>query len=150
MSANGQVRNSTVDLTFRIKEGPKVEFAFEGWNVPDDMKSRIRDIWSAGVIDAQRVSDAVELIENELILRRYFGSHVETSIEMPDPDSKKVIFKIQPGTQNNDVRVALEGIKAAKEEELHALLKTGGFFERDRKKRKQAPTSRENLSTGRG
>ena len=150
ISANRQVRNSTVDLTFRIKEGPKVEFAFEGWNVPDDMKSRIRDIWSAGVIDAQRVSDAVELIENELILRRYFGSHVETSIEMPDPDSKKVIFKIQPGTQYNDVRVAFEGIQAVKEEELQALLKTGGFFERDPNKRQQAPTLIENLYKERG
>src|SRR5207245_5286373 len=97
-------------------------------------------ITSACVIDVQRGSDAVKLIENELIPRRYFSSHVETSIEMPDPDSKKVIFKIQPGTQYNHVRVAFEGIQAVKEEELQALLKTGGFFERDPNNRQQAPT----------
>src|SRR5262249_31954781 len=138
------------DLKVRITEGPKVELVFEGWNMSDDVKEEIRNIWSNGVIDAQRVSEAVDLIQNELVRNRYFGSQVDNSIEMADADRKRVIFKIQPGTQYKEVRVAFEGIQGIKEEELQTILKNGGFFERDPKKRKQAPALLENLYKDRG
>src|SRR5207244_12101039 len=44
-----------VDLTFRIKEGPKVELVFEGWDMRNDLEDQIRGVESAGGIDAQGV-----------------------------------------------------------------------------------------------
>ena len=89
ISVDRKLEESTVDLTFRIKEGPKVDFVFEGWNVSNDVKDQIRNAWSDGVIDAQRVADVVDLIEDRLIRDRYFGSHIDSSIETPNPDTKK-------------------------------------------------------------
>ena len=150
ISAERQVRDATVDLTFRVKEGPKTELLFQGWNMPNDIKDQVRNIWSDGVIDVQRVSEVVDLIESELIRDRYFGSHIQSSTEMPDSDTKKVIFNIQPGTQYREVRVGFEGVQAIQEEELQTLLKNGGFFDRDPKKRKQAAALIENLYKERG
>jgi outer membrane protein assembly complex protein YaeT len=150
ISADRKLEDSAVDLTLRIKEGPKVEFVFQGWNVSNDLKEQIRDAWSKGVIDGQRVTEVVDLIESQLIRDRYFGSQIDSSIAEPDPDTKRITFKIQPGIQYNDVRVAFDGVRAIKEEELQSLLKQGGFFDRDLKKRKQAVPLIENLYKERG
>src|SRR5262249_8234792 len=48
------------------------------------------------------------------------------------------------------VRVAFDGVQAIDEEELQLLLKQGGFFDRDLKKRKQAVPLIENLYKERG
>src|SRR5215510_107544 len=150
ISADKKLEDSAVDLTLRIKEGPKVEFVFQDWNVSNDLKEEIRDAWSNGVIDGQRVTEVVDLIESQLIRDRYFGSQIDSSIEQPDPDTTSITFKIQPGIQYNDVRVAFDGVRAIKEEELQSLLKQGGFFDRDLKKRKQAVPLIENLYKERG
>src|SRR5262245_18101450 len=150
ISADKKLEDSAVDLTLRIREGPKVEFVFQGWNVANDLKEQIRDAWSDGVIDGQRVTDVIDLMESQLIRDRYFGSQIDSSIEQPDPDTKRIIFKVQPGTQYSDVRIAFDGVRAIKEEELQALLKQGGFFDRNLKKRKQAVPLIENLYKERG
>lgn len=150
ISVNRKLDESTVDLTLQIKEGPRVQLGFEGWNIPDEVRDQIRNVWSEGVIDAQRVGDVMELIENRLVRDRYFGSHIDSSIETPDPGTKRVVFRIQPGIQYNEVRAEFEGIEALEEEELQTLLKDGGFFDRDLKKRKQAVPLIENLYKERG
>jgi outer membrane protein assembly complex protein YaeT len=150
ISVGRELEESNVDLTFRIKEGPKIEFVFEGWNLSNDTKDQIRDAWSDGVIDVQRVTDATELIESQLIRDRYFGSHIDSSIEMPNPDTKRVVFNIQPGVRYNDSRVEFEGVQALDQGELQTVLKDAGFFDRDLKKRKQAVSLIENLYKERG
>lgn len=91
-----------------------------------------------GVIDAQRVGDVAELIESRLVRDRYFGSHIDSSIETPTAGVKRVVFRIQPGTQHKEVRVEFEGNEAVEEDDRQTLLKDGGFFDRDLKKRKHA------------
>lgn len=150
VSADRAHDGSAIDLTFRLKEGPKVEFAFQGWNVPDDLKEQLRDAWRDGVIDAQRLTEVSDLLENRLIRDRYFGSKIASSTEMANPDTKRVIFAIQPGAQYDQVQIAFEGVQAIKEEELQSLLKLAGFFDRDLKKRKQAIPLIENLYKERG
>src|SRR4030095_12741606 len=70
--------------------------------------------------------------------------------ETPDPDTKRITFKIQPGIQYDNVQIAFEGVQAIEEEELQSLLKDSGFFDRDLKKRKQAVPLIENLYKDRG
>jgi autotransporter translocation and assembly factor TamB len=66
ISVDRMLGQSAVDLTFRISEGPKVEFVFEGWQVPNDLKEQVRDVWSVGVIDVQRSADARDLINSSV------------------------------------------------------------------------------------
>ena len=118
ISIDRKLEDSTVDLTFRIKEGPIVQLVFEGWDMSNDLKDQVRKVWSEGVIDAQRTADVVDLIQNRLVRDRYFGSQIDSFIEMPDPDTKRVVFKIQPGTVYNEVRVEFEGVESVEEAEL--------------------------------
>jgi len=150
ISVDREFKGSAVDLTFQIKEGPKVELVVEGWNISDGMRDQIRNLWSEGVIDAQRIADVVDLIENRLVRDGYFGSHIENSVETATPDAKRVVFSVQPGVRYADVRLEFKGAQAVKADELQDLLKDSGFFDQDLKKRKQAVPLIENLYRERG
>jgi outer membrane protein assembly complex protein YaeT len=150
ISIDRKLENSTADLTFRIKEGPKIEFIFEGWNVSNDLKQEIRNAWSAGVIDVQRVGDVTELIKSALVRDRYFDSRVDSSIEMLDSDTKRILLKIQPGVRYDEVRAGFEGVQGVDQDELQTVLKDRGLFEGDLQKRKEAPSWIANVYRDRG
>ena len=141
---------TTVNLVFHIKEGPLVELDFEGWDVSGDLESEIRRAWSQGVIDLQRTEDAVDLIESALIKERYFGFHVESSVENSDEESKTVVFKIDPGNRYEDLHVVFTGVHSVKESELQALLKSAGYFNQGPREREQAIPAIEGFYRERG
>jgi len=138
ISVERKTVGSTVDLVFHIVEGPQVRFVFEGWDVSNDLKSEIRKSWSSGVIDIQRVEDAVDLIESALIKERYFGFRVDSAIEMSNEEAKSVVFNIQPGSQYDNLRVGFEGVRSVRESDLQALLKAVGYFNQGPREREQA------------
>jgi outer membrane protein assembly complex protein YaeT len=150
ISVEKKTVGSTVDLAFNIKEGPQVEFEFEGWDVSGDLEDKIRKAWSQGVIDVQRISDVEDLIGSALLKARYFGFKIENSVEMPTEDSKKVTFKIQPGSHYDELRVKFEGVRSVKESELQSVLKSIGYFNQGPEEREQAVPSIENYFRERG
>jgi len=140
----------TVDLVFRIMEGPKVQFVFEGWDVSNDLKDEIRKAWSNGVIDLQRIADAVDLIESALIKERYFGFHVDSAVDASNEDAKNVVFKIEPGSQYEELRVMFDGVQSIKESELQSMLKDAGYFNQGPRERDLAVPAIENIYRERG
>jgi outer membrane protein assembly complex protein YaeT len=145
ISVEKKTVGSTVDLSFHIKEGPQVQFVYEGWDISGNLEEDIRKAWSRGVIDVQRTADVEDLIESALLKKRYFGFHIDSSIESPNEDSEIVTFKIQPGSQYDELRVVFEGVHSIKESELQALLKSVGYFNQGPEEREQAIPSIENI-----
>jgi hypothetical protein len=45
-------------LTVRIELGPTVELAYHGANLPKGQKTRVRNVWHAGISDQQRPQSA--------------------------------------------------------------------------------------------
>jgi len=141
---------TTVNLVFHITEGPQVQLVFDGWDVSDDLKSEIRTAWSNGVIDIQRIDDAQDLIESTLIKERYSGFHVESAVEAANDATKTVVFKIQPGTQYEELRAGFEGVRSIKESELQGMLQAAGFFKQGPREREQAIPAIESFYRERG
>jgi outer membrane protein assembly factor BamA len=56
ISVEKKMAGSSVDIVFRIKEGPQVSLPMVG--SVQNLKSDVRKAWSEGVIDAQRIADA--------------------------------------------------------------------------------------------
>jgi outer membrane protein assembly complex protein YaeT len=150
ISVEKKTIGARVDLAFHIKEGPQVHLVYEGWDISNDLNDDIRKTWSRGVIDGQRIADVEELIESALLKKRYFGFHIDSSVEMPAEHSKTVTFKIQPGSQYDELRVEFEGVHSVKESELQALLKSIGYFNQGPEEREQAVPSIENFFRERG
>ncbi len=75
---------------------------------------------------------------------------MDSSVEMLNEDSKTVTFKIQPGSQYDELRVVFEGVHSIKESELQTLLKSVGYFNQGPEEREQAVPSIENFFRERG
>jgi outer membrane protein assembly complex protein YaeT len=150
ISVERRTVGSTVDLAFRIKEGPRVQMTFEGWEVSDDLRDDVRKAWTAGVIDIQRIADAKDLIESALVKERYYGFQIDSRVDAPTEDAKSVVFKIQPGNQYDELRVVFEGVQSIKETELQSLLKDVGFFKQGTREREQAVPAIESIYRERG
>ena len=59
-------RNSQVDVSFSVEEGPRVRFVYEGAKVPDRIQADIRQIWIRGFSEGPSLREATDR------LLRYF------------------------------------------------------------------------------
>ncbi|MEX2301805.1 MAG: translocation/assembly module TamB domain-containing protein, partial [Bryobacterales bacterium] len=112
-----------VDLTVQIEQGPKVEFIFEGWSVPNETRDRVREVWRKGVFDAQRVNESMDAIREALVKRDYLQAKVDHIISTPEENLKRVVFEIQLGTRFHDVELEFDGAAAFNQSELQKQLR---------------------------
>lgn len=150
ISVNKRTEGSSVDLAFKIEEGPQVQLVFEGWEPSNERKAEIRKAWSDGVIDVQRIADVVDILESDLIQKRYFGFHLDNAVVLPGEGVKRVRFKIEPGRQYGPLHIEFEGVHAISESTLQKLLKDGGYFDHGSKERDRAIPPMEALYKERG
>lgn len=117
-----QVHDSTVDLTVNIEQGPAVQFVYEGWDVPGDVRDRIRELWKDGVFDAARADDAMAEIRNALIKDGFVRGTAGYRITFPAENRKRVLFEIQPGLRYRDVKLVFEGAGGIESSTLEDLI----------------------------
>jgi outer membrane protein assembly complex protein YaeT len=118
----------TVDLRFTVQPGPIVEFVFEGWSVPGDLRSEVRRIWRDGVFDGQRAGESMDAIRGALIGRGYYRSEVKYDISTPEEGRKRVLFEIQPGPRYRGVELVFEGARGIPSRELKSVVKDAGLL----------------------
>jgi len=122
-------REKLVDITIEVKAGPKVQFIYEGFDVPRSLARNVRRLWRQGQFDAQRTEDAVREIRTYLGRRGYLESEIQPEIKMADSGEKRVIFQIQPGPRYRSVEVHFTGLEANRSRELRRLLEKSGQIE---------------------
>jgi outer membrane protein assembly complex protein YaeT len=116
-------RNGKVFLQLHIRPGRKVQFVYEGWNVPGDLRKRIRRTWQNGVFDAQRANEAIAAIRRALVDAGYVQGEVSWITSNPAANVKRVLFEIHPGVRYRDVRIEFTGVRAFDPKELAKALK---------------------------
>ncbi len=111
-----------VDLNLSIFGGPKVDFVFEGIGVPGKIEKRVEEVWASGVFDSQRLEDSREVLVEWLVDRKYLQPKIEYRVDS-SPESKRVLFDIQPGPRFDDVKLDFEGI-TLKPDDLRDIVKS--------------------------
>ncbi len=111
-----------VNLNVRIQPGPKVEFVYEGWDLPGDVRDTIRKHWQSGVFDEQRIQDAEHEIRTALFKRKYLKNSITTTVDAPNGEMKRVLFEIQPGTRFDTVNLTFDGAEQIKPDDLRKVL----------------------------
>ena len=109
-------------LQLHVRPGPRVEFVYEGWDVPGGLRKRIRQIWENGVFDAQRANEAISAIRKALVDGGYLQSEVSWVTSTPAANVKRVLFEIHPGVRYQNVRVEFDGVRAFEPKTLLELL----------------------------
>ena len=116
-----EVKEKAVDLTLDIDAGPSLTFAYEGWEPGRKLRKQVRQIWSDGVFDAQRVDDATRALKTSLIESGYLEAGIEPKVIVTE--RKLVTFDIRPGMKYGLARLEFPGAKGIKTSELQKLLK---------------------------
>ena len=115
------IKESSVDLALDIDAGPKLAFAYEGWEPGRKLREQVRQIWSDGVFDAQRVDDASRALKTSLIESGYLEASIAPKVTANE--RKLVTFDVQPGVKYGAARLEFPGASGIKDSELRKILK---------------------------
>ena len=123
-----QVGETTVDLLVTVQSGPQVNLIYEGWSPSGDLRNEVRQVWSNGVFDAQRLDDSRRAILADLTARGYLAAEFRTEVTARDDGEKRVLFEIQPNTRFEDVELVFEGVSAFSSTDLRKRLQAQGLL----------------------
>jgi|GEM_PF-6454860 len=104
-------------VEFTIDAGPKVEFVYEGRDVPRAVKNRAERAWQQGIVDAQRSRAVSILVRDWLVSEKYFDAKASTSVRS-SPGGERVLVEIDAGTKYERVELVFEGASPADQEDL--------------------------------
>lgn len=124
-----EVADTTVDLLVTVQAGPQVNLIFEGWSPSGKLRDSVRQLWSNGVFDAQRLDDSRRTILADLTARGYLAAEFRTEVTASDGDDKRVLFEIYPNTRFEDVELVFEGANAFEGKDLRSRLKDEGLLD---------------------
>jgi outer membrane protein assembly complex protein YaeT len=112
----------SVTLRLRVDPGPHVDVQFAGATPPRRVVQEVRRQWHRGVFDLQRADDTVESLRAWLMDDNYLQPQIAYAIEEIGPDSRRVVFEIDPGTRFRRVDLAFEGAEAIPADELEDII----------------------------
>ena len=111
-----------VGLAFQIDAGPEVHFSYEGFAVPERVKRSVRQVWSDGFFDSQRLDRARLELRTHLVKEGYIEAAVGDQVTTPTEQSKQVVFTIEPGVRYGDVAIEFQGNSGIESKELRQAL----------------------------
>ena len=122
-----QVNETTVDLLVTVQAGPRVNLIYEGWSPSGDLRKEVRQLWSNGVFDAQRLDDSRRAVLADLTARGYLAAEFCTEVTAREDGERRVLFEIQPNTRFDDVDLVFEGASAFSNSDLRKRLEAQGL-----------------------
>jgi outer membrane protein assembly complex protein YaeT len=117
-------RDDTVNgvaLTVRIELGPAVEMTFQGANLPRGEKSKLRNLWHAGISDRQRPLAAKNAVLDYFARKGYLRAQADPKIT--DQGNHRVVhFDMRPGIHYRDVKVLVQGAAPERMKDVRSLI----------------------------
>jgi outer membrane protein assembly complex protein YaeT len=110
-----------IDLTVRIELGPVIEMTFRGTKLPRGEKSKLRNLWHAGLSDRQRSLEVNDTCLDYLARKGYLRAHADTDIANQG-NRKLVHFDMTPGIRYRDVKVMTQGAAPERVEQIRELI----------------------------
>jgi outer membrane protein assembly complex protein YaeT len=114
--------DGVVNLRLNIEAGPKVEFLFEGTEVPGGIRRQVAEVWQRGVFEAQRLQDAEATLRRWLVEESYLQATVEHEVQNSSDDLRRVLFRIMPGVRYSERNIVFEDLSAFSSSRLQEFL----------------------------
>ncbi|MBL8218595.1 MAG: translocation/assembly module TamB domain-containing protein [Bryobacterales bacterium] len=116
-----QERPTELDLAIDIKAGPRIEFAFEGWDPSRSERKALRETWRSAAFEALRLRAVKAKAEQILSADGYLRADV--SVEpRAQADHKLVFLEIIRGDRYSRARPRFTGIPKERERALLRLV----------------------------
>jgi hypothetical protein len=94
-----QVTDGRVDATFTVEQGPRIDFAYRGFDIPDNVRKEVIQTWVDGRAEATSLRESIDVILRYLRDEGYLESRVTAENEAQNPDERLYAFQIDAGTK---------------------------------------------------
>jgi outer membrane protein assembly complex protein YaeT len=127
--ASGPAR---VDLTVRVKSGPRVEIEFAGVRGREGMRQKIAPYWEKGLFLEDIVADARDRVRTLYEDRGYLSAQVDARVLESTDERTRVLFEVKRGPRVRAAEVRIAGASLLPEAEVRKVIRTrrDGLFSR--------------------
>ncbi len=133
-----QEEGDQVDLNFKIDAGPKVQFVFFPDEPPGGVRGDVRQAWSDGVFETQRLDDAKREVLSWLVSEHYYEAEINASVEQPEADVSRVNINIEKGVRFNELEIRFPGAAGIEPDDLRRVLDAVNLSQRLRARPREA------------
>jgi outer membrane protein insertion porin family len=113
-------QTNTVDYTFDIQPGPKVEIVAEGFKVSRGVLKRNVPVYEENALDDDLLNEGRRNLLNYLQGRGFFDANISLKKNSGPSDELRVVYIIDAGPRHTLVKVEISGNKYFREDRLRA------------------------------
>ncbi|MFN7985644.1 MAG: translocation/assembly module TamB domain-containing protein [Vicinamibacterales bacterium] len=118
VSSQREATAEGVRISISIVPGPVVEMAFQGVMPSSRVRRALRQQWQRGVVDSQRLDDAIESLREWLIDDRYMNPTIHGRIEGDTAGRRRIVFEIERGSRFTELTIVFNGAQGVSADEL--------------------------------
>jgi outer membrane protein assembly complex protein YaeT len=113
---------NTVDYSFEIDPGPKVDIAAEGFRISRNQLRKNVPVYEENALDDDLLNEGRRNLLNYMQGRGYFDAKVTMEKNTVSPDELRVTYKIDPGDRHKLAKVEIVGNKSFSEEQIRSRM----------------------------
>ena len=108
---------NSVDFTFKIEPGPRVEIVAEGYKISNGVLKRNVPVYEENAVDDDLLNEGRRNLLNYMQTRGYFDATV-TMKKQPDPtgNTMRVVYTIHEGSRHKLLKIEIVGNKSFPED----------------------------------
>lgn len=123
VSSQRETTAEGVRLSIAIDAGPVVEMIFEGITPSSRVRRELRQQWQRGVVDSQRLDDAIESIREWLLHARFMNPTIHGRINEEANAKRRVVFDIDRGRHFDALKVVFNGAQGVPADDLVRIVR---------------------------
>ena len=113
---------NTVDYSFEIEPGPKVEIAAEGFKISRNQLKKNVPVYEENALDDDLLNEGRRNLLNYMQGRGYFDAKVTMQKNTVSSDELRVTYNIDPGDRHKLAKVEIVGNKSFSEEQIRSRM----------------------------
>ena len=114
---------NTVDYTFEIDPGPRVQINVQGFRLSNGTIKRSVPVYEEGALDDDLLNEGQRNLLNHMQSRGYFDATVDLRRESdPRQNELRVTYQIDPGEKHKVARVEITGNKYFRSDDLRTAM----------------------------
>ena len=112
----------TVDYTFDIQPGPKVDITAEGFKISRSQLKKNIPVYEENALDDDLLNEGRRNLLNYMQGRGYFDAKVSMQRNSVSPNELRVSYIIDPGARHKLAKLEIKGNKSFSEEQLRSRM----------------------------
>ena len=113
---------NTVDYTFDIQPGPKVDIATEGFKISRSQLKKNIPVYEENALDDDLLNEGRRNLLNYMQGRGYFDAKVSVQKNSATPDAMRVTYNVDAGERHKRLKVEITGNKSFTEEQIRSRM----------------------------